>query len=102
MSPTETLPAPELRWPPSAPSKWERERRAFEQLKPSLLDEHAGKYVAVHNGQVVESGDDQAAVAMRAYSRHGYVPIYVGLVSTSPQPPIRMPTPRVQSARGDE
>jgi hypothetical protein len=81
---------------PGAPEdKWHRERRAFWRLLPELLKTHRGKYVAVHNGQVVESGDDEVALALRAYRQHGYVPIYVGLVTDEPPRVERIPTPRI-------
>ncbi len=90
----ETLPAPQIDWPP-AETKWERERRAFHRLLPSLLATHRDKFVAIHEERVVDSGDDEAALAMRCYDRFGYVPIYVGLVTDRPRRPVRIPTPRL-------
>ncbi|MGH7129949.1 MAG: hypothetical protein ACREIV_15365, partial [Planctomycetaceae bacterium] len=50
MSETDILPAPEIKPPPvSEMPKWEREKRAFRRLLPSLLSTHGGQYVAVHN-----------------------------------------------------
>lgn len=98
MSDKELLPAPEIERPRQHDPTWEREYRAFVQLKPSLLASHAGKYVAIHEGQVVDSGEDQVAVALRAYSKYGYVPIYVGLVSDEPQSVVRIPSPRLRAS----
>ncbi len=95
MSEIETLPAPLIQPPSGSEGKWEREHRDFLRLRASLLDTHLGKYVAVHEGKVVESGDDQISVALRAYAKCGYVPLYVGLVSDSPGPLLRVPSPRV-------
>lgn len=97
MSDRELLPAPEIEQPRRSDPVWEREFAAFVRLKPSLLPAHKGEYVAIHEGKVVDSGDDQVAVALRAYSKYGYVPIYVGLVSDEPQPIVRIPSPRVRS-----
>lgn len=94
MSQAHTLPAPEIPAPDPVDPAWERERQAFLTMKESLLAEYRGRFVAVREGRVVESGHDQVAVALRAYERFGYVPIYVGLVSTEPQPSRRIPTPR--------
>jgi hypothetical protein len=94
MSAAELLPAPEIASGPPL-TKWERESQAFLRLLPTLLDVHRGKYVAVHNEQVVDSGDDQIEVAMRVYDRFGYQPIYVGLVSDQPTSPVRVPSPRL-------
>jgi hypothetical protein len=94
MSEIDILPSPEITWPTEPESKWEREYRVFQSLRPTLLATHRGKYVAVHAGQVVESGDDKVAVAQQAYARFGYQPIYVGLVSDGPQFVVRILSPR--------
>ena len=94
MADANTVPAPVL--PPQPESKWQREYRAFLRLLPELLaSEHRGKFVAIHDGRVVASGDDRVRVALDAYAGHGYVPVHVGLVSTEPPPLVRLPTPRV-------
>jgi hypothetical protein len=80
----------ELTQPPK--TKWEREHRAFQLKLPDLLKTHRGKYVAVHDGKVVDSGDDKVALALRAYGTFGYVPIYVGLVAERPLPLERHPS----------
>jgi hypothetical protein len=94
MSEPITLPAPNLDWPPPE-NKWQRERRAFLKLYPQLLQTHRGKYVAIHEGQLVDSGDDKIAVALRAYERYGYVPILVTLVTDEPPQVVRIRSPRV-------
>jgi hypothetical protein len=95
MSQTHIMPAPEI-YPTVVPeSKWEREHRAFLRLLPSLLATHRDKFVAVHDGKVVGSGDDQTEVALSAYAQWGYVPIFVGRVSEVPQPPTRVASPRL-------
>jgi hypothetical protein len=98
----EALPAPviEVRTVPAIPPpvphdpKLKREYRAFLQMLPQLLKTHYEQYVAIHEGKVVESGSDLVAVALRAYARHGMVPIYVELVTDRPQPLVRIPSPR--------
>jgi hypothetical protein len=52
-------------------------------LLPELLRTHRGQYVAIHEEQVVDSGDDTFALGRRVYKRFGYVPIYVAPVSES-------------------
>jgi hypothetical protein len=89
----ETFPAPQIVWPPPE-SKWDRERRAFHPLLPSLLATHRGKYVAIHDERVVAFGDDQIELALRAYDICGYQAIYVGLVTDVPRRPVRIPSPR--------
>ena len=82
--------------PPPAQGKWEQEFRAFLSLRPSLLPTHRDKYVAIHEGKVVDSGEDEIALGLRVYAKFGYVPIYVGRVSDEPQPIVRIPSPRLK------
>jgi hypothetical protein len=78
--------------PLAAPKgKWEREYQAFQRLLPQLLCTHRGKYVVLHEGQVVDSGDDDLVLALRFFAGHGNVPIHVGLVTDQPEPAIRIP-----------
>jgi hypothetical protein len=95
MSRAEINPAPEIYSADFPSSKWEREQRAFLDLLPSLLAMYRGKFVAIHDGKVVGVGDDQAVVALDAYAKCGYVPIFVGLVTNSARRVARMPSPRV-------
>jgi hypothetical protein len=73
------------------PSKWEREYRAFQRLIPELLKTHRGKYVAIHDEQVVDSGEDPIALIKQVHARFGYVPIHVDRVVEQPPPPVRIP-----------
>ena len=90
MSTTEHLPAPVL--PPPPEDKFRREQQAFHRLLPELVRTHRDQYVAIHEGQVVESGADKIEVAERAYARFGYIPILVTLVTDRPRPVIRIPS----------
>ena len=45
----------------------------------------------------VERGVPIVPVALDAYQKYGYVPIYVDLVTDEVQPPVRMPSFRVLS-----
>jgi Family of unknown function (DUF5678) len=94
MSEIKTFDAPVI--PAFSPTdKFQREKHAFFQLLPELLKTHRGKYVAIHNGEVVETGDDQIQVARQAFVKHGYVPICVKLVTDAPPPVFRCPSIRV-------
>jgi hypothetical protein len=84
MASSEILPAPDLSSFVQPEDKWRREHQAFLAMLPELLKTYPGKIVAVHNGQVVDIGEDVVSVALRAYEVHGYVPIYVGPVSAKP------------------
>ena len=100
MNSTETLPAAVLPAPPE--DKFRREQRAFHRLLPELLRTYRDQYVAIHEGQVMESGADQIEVAERAYARFGYIPILVTLVTVQLQKRIRIPSPRLVGNRSPE
>lgn len=84
-----TLPAPFLELTVPPPTKWEREYQAFQRLLPQLLATQRGKYVAIHDGQVVDSGDDKLALALRVLRKIGNVAIHVGLVTEEAEPVAR-------------
>src|SRR4051794_11243968 len=89
MSEPLVLPAPVLELPSVPRTPWEREYQAFRQLLPGLLATHKGKYVAIHGGQVVDSGDDKLAVALRVLHKVGNVAIHVGRVTEELDPVCR-------------
>lgn len=92
MAAIETLPAPDLSG--HEEDKWQREQRTFHRLLPELLKTQKGRFVAIHEGRVVESGIDKIEVARRAYERFGYVPIFVSRVNEGPPALVRMSSPR--------
>jgi Family of unknown function (DUF5678) len=85
------MPPPDLKPLLNPPSKFEREQAAFRRLLPKLLEQHRNQYVAIHDGQVVGSGDELVRVALAAYDRFGYQAIYVDLVTDEPVRPARIP-----------
>src|SRR5205823_1878771 len=79
-------------------SKWERERRSFFDLRPMLVEKFGDKYVVIHEGQVVDSGDEKIALALRAYARFGQVSVYIGNPKETSRPPVRVPSPSFQAS----
>jgi hypothetical protein len=100
MNDSTTLPAPDLALPVTTAGAWEAERIAFFRLLPSLLTTHPDRYVAVHRGEIIAEGPDQVEVARQAYERVGYLPVYVGRVRVEPEPPVRLPSPKLLSPDG--
>ena len=64
---------------------FERERAAFERLKPELLKQYPERVVAVVGGQVVEIGDDELEVFDRVHARFGNISMYVQKVTEHPR-----------------
>jgi len=58
---------------------FERERAAFEKLKPQLLETHAGQYIAIHDGQVVDSDASDTELAKRVLPRYPNQAVYIQL-----------------------
>jgi len=90
MNQTTSIPLRELLPLAQATSKADREQAAFRRLLPGLLTTHAGRFVAIHEEQVIDDDDDDIALVRRVHARVGYVPIFVGLVTATP-PNLRLP-----------
>lgn len=90
MNQTSTQMPLEVALPVSQPTKGEREYEAFLRLLPHLLTTHRGKYVAVHEGEVIDTDTDDIALIERVHRKIGYVPIHVALVTES-LPIVRVP-----------
>lgn len=63
---------------------FERERAAFNRLKPELLKTHNGLYVAIHDERVMDTDSNDRELAKRTYAKNLF-PVYIGLVSVEPQ-----------------
>lgn len=63
---------------------FEREYAAFLRLKSELLKTHRGLFVAVHNGQVVDSDTDNLELAKRIYAKQ-WSPVCIDLVNEEPR-----------------
>ena len=74
---------------------FEREVAAFEQLRPSLLKQYAGKYVAIYQGEVVASGDEKLALLDQVRERFGHAVCYIEKVTPESPRTVRMPSVRV-------
>jgi len=55
---------------------------AFNQLSQAVVDEFYGRYVAVYQGNIVDSDTDEGELALRFYRTFGYVPVYIHKVGT--------------------
>lgn len=64
---------------------FEQEIAAFETLKPELLKQYPGQYVAIYQGKVVASGVDKHEVSRQVREQYGLVVYYVQLVSPKPR-----------------
>lgn len=68
---------------------------AFERMKPALLEQYAGQYVALRQGEVVASGEDKLDVSRRVREQFGPGGYYVAFVAPDAPRTVRMLSPRV-------
>lgn len=59
-----------------------KEVAAFNQMPQPEIDRYFGQYVAVYQGQIVDSDADEAELALRFYRTWGYVSVYIHKVGT--------------------
>src|ERR1035438_8822918 len=59
-----------------------KEVSAFNEMPQPMIDVHYGRYVAVYQGNIVDSDPDEAELALRFYRTFGYVPVYIHKVGT--------------------
>ena len=53
-------------------------------MKSRLLSDskYSGKYVAVHNGNIIDVDSDWSSLAKRVYDKFDYIPILIERVTT--------------------
>ena len=68
--------------------KVKAEQAIFEKMRPALLEKYRGQYVAVHQGQVVESAPDLRTLHHQVFVRFGFTPILHIQVTDEPLPDI--------------
>ena len=64
------------------------ELEAYERMRPDLEVKHTGKWVLVHNGQLIKVFDDFEATAEEAVRRFGRGPYLIRQVAA---PPVTLP-----------
>src|ERR1700677_3518687 len=89
------FPPPQFQITRPIEDKWRREYEAFQRLRPGLLATHAGQYVLIHNEQVLATGKDDLELALRFFAQYGNVPVHIGLVTSEPDPVVRIPHYRI-------
>jgi hypothetical protein len=74
---------------------FEQEVAAFEQLKVTLLQQYAGKFVAIYQGKVVASGNEKLTLLDRVREEFGNVVCYIEQVTPDAPRTVRIPSVRV-------
>jgi predicted metal-dependent hydrolase len=79
-----------------ADQKLKAEAQAFERMHPQWVRQHLGQFVAIHEGQIVDSDVDFETLFLRLQKRFADVPVLIRPVSTKPALELRAPSPRLE------
>ncbi|HRQ41375.1 MAG TPA: DUF5678 domain-containing protein [Chloroflexota bacterium] len=74
-----------------------REVAAFAHLKPMLLNQYGGEFVAIYQGQVIGHGEDEVALFRQVLAQYGPVSCYIEKVVPETPRRARMPSIRVKA-----
>ncbi len=84
---------------PSEPKQqmqnFEAEVAHFERLKPQLLQQYPGRFVAIYHGEVVAVGDDKMDVLATVQATYGDVACHITQVTENGPRRVRMLSPRI-------
>jgi hypothetical protein len=76
--------------------KIRREMDAFREQHAELLEHFAGKYIAMHDGQVIDHDMDQRALHLRIFARLGHTPVLLKRVDHEPERDLIFRSPRFE------
>ncbi len=66
------------------------EAEAFARLKPGLMLEYAGQYVAIYRGEVIGNGEDEFALLRHILQQYGPLPCCIDRVDDLPLRKVRI------------
>ena len=91
-------PAVEIAVPPSAQrhSQLASEQAAWYARPPDERARYRGKFVAVHDGQVVDHDPDQRALYLRVRARFGHTPVLIVWADWDGPPVYTIHSPRLE------
>ncbi len=76
--------------------KLEAEINAFELMHEDLKAQYLGNFVAVYDGQVVDSDEEFEALFLRVREQLGPVPVLIRQVGNKPQTEFRFRSPKLE------
>jgi hypothetical protein len=71
--------------------EFQRQKEAFNNIPPAILEPYQGRFVAVRNGEIVDSDIDLATLTGRFFHQYGDVPVFITKVGESIQVTIHTP-----------
>lgn len=79
-----------------AAKKIRKEESFFRQQHESLLKTHKGKYIAMHNGQVIDNDSDELALYLRIRQKYPALGILIKKVTFEVDEVWQMRSPRME------
>ncbi|MEZ4681941.1 MAG: hypothetical protein R2932_47800 [Caldilineaceae bacterium] len=77
-----------------------RERQWYEAHHAEIVQEYMGRYIAVHNGQIIDSDIDGAILSKRLRQEYGRVAIAIIHVDATPDlPTLHLRSPKLMTNR---
>ena len=77
----------------------DREEAAFRRLHPSLRQQYAGQYVAIHGGELIDHDTDQVALFLRMRQQYPNQFVWIAPVRETPEEIYQMRSPRLAESR---
>ena len=78
-------------------AKIHAEAQAFRSMHRELLSRYRGRYVAVHDGRVVDDDMDRRSLYLRVRARYGATPVLIREVTELPEREFHILSPRLES-----
>jgi len=75
-----------------------REMKWYEEKKEDYLKNYEGKYIALLNGELLDSDVAISELAKRVYEKYGYIAIFIPLVTRRTKP-YRISSPRFKQVK---
>lgn len=76
--------------------KIDREMEAYRTMHAELKQRFLGKYVAIHNGELVDHDADRRALSRRVRQKYGSVAVLITPVADEPEREFLMLSPRFE------
>jgi len=68
------------------------EAHAFQRVKSSLMEQYEGRYVALYQGEVIASGDNEFDLLCQVHQQFGPIPCLIDRVDNTPPRVALMPS----------
>lgn len=76
--------------------KFDQECDSYEKNHPQIVEQYLGRYVAIHQGEVIDADEDGTVLSRRVRQKFGHVPIAIIRVQeTTEWPVLRIRRPRL-------